>query len=60
MNIICADCGRAIDSPAHLCVPLITDPMARYDGHAGDLVPGWCDTPEYAADARDQRKQDMR
>jgi hypothetical protein len=36
------------------------DPLARYDGHAGDLVPGYADSADGQADAADQRKADAR
>jgi hypothetical protein len=34
------------------------DPLARYDGHAGDLVPGYADSPDGLADAADQARMD--
>jgi hypothetical protein len=34
------------------------DPLARYDGQAGDLVPGYADSPDGLADAADQARAD--
>ena len=34
------------------------DPLGRYDGHAGDLVPGYADSPDGLADAADQARMD--
>ena len=34
------------------------DPMAYYDGTAGDLVPGYADSADGQADAADQARAD--